>query len=99
MPFSRDGEERRGIPLSKLTFVRAQDLCINVPSILPICVCSFQMRITTTATKLFFFLVLQLVVSIEMQQKQKQKRQAASGSRHVAGRVGKLKSETYMAYV
>jgi len=62
-----------GYSLSKLTFVRAQDLCINVPSILPICVCSFQMCITTTTTTLrcvffllfFTFLVLLLVVSIE----------------------------------
>lgn len=54
-----------GYSLSKLTFVRAQDLCINVPSILPICVCSFQMCITTTTTTLrcVFFLLFSSLLS------------------------------------
>lgn len=47
---ARGGRVGRGGPFSKLTFVRAQDLCINVPSILATCVCSFQMRITTVTT-------------------------------------------------
>lgn len=45
-----EAREGPGRSFSKLTFIRAQDLCINVPSILATCVCSFQMRITTTAT-------------------------------------------------
>lgn len=94
----RRGKGRR--PFSKLTFIRAQDLCINVPSILATCVCSFQMRITTTATTTATRRGTNkfCAVSIEMQLKAEVCLACALWCL-AACLPSKLKNETHMAYV
>lgn len=94
------GREGRRRPFSKLTFIRAQDLCINVPSILATCVCSFQMRITTTATTTATRRGTNkfCAVSIEMQLKAEVCLACALWCL-AACLPSKLKNETHMAYV